>query len=416
MGSLEDVRTFLLGRRQVVLNCRDRLSSLQERFESFYGEVLRAREHELDQLVEATVTHPAELPSWYGEAIEATRREVEREYDERLAELEADRDALCEEAETLRQKSSGEEAEVRGRNVELDREEEQLKSRNEKLLARIAAFNERIRSLGKGFGFFTHLLRMRRLAAEKEALEQEQRDVKARVEQLRGQWREADEEHQKQERQWRERWLRLQTDGAALSAKLEALRTERGRIVARTTVERILAERLPEIPAPTEGDPPCPRCEMTNSRANHFCHICAQRLGEDREDFDGSLKEITELNRHFLRFAEGMRACQEIMGLVQGIITGHEALIESVKDMQSSQSKHKLSRLSIEVHEWSRDFGAYFDRLFELASREARLHPVDFARSIQHQTEKVFTEKYIKSYFELIGDELSRQAEAQWGS
>jgi len=191
---------------------------------------------------------------------------------------------------------------------------------------------------------------------------------------------------------------------------------QRGRIVARTTVERVLAERLPEIPATAEGDPPCPRCEMPNSSSSHFCRICAQRLGDDREDFDGSLEEGAELNRHDLRFAEGMRACQEIVGLVQGMLTGHDALIESIEDMQRSQKKHSLSRLAIEVHPWSREFGTYFDRLFDLASREARLHPLDFARGIQHQTQKVFTEKFIKAYFELIGDELSRQAEAQWGS
>ena len=67
----------------------------------------------------------------------------------------------------------------------LDREEEELKARNEKLLAQIAEFNRRIKELGKGFGFFSSLFKMRKLQKERKILDQEQADIAARIDNLR---------------------------------------------------------------------------------------------------------------------------------------------------------------------------------------------------------------------------------------
>jgi hypothetical protein len=47
-------------------------------------------------------------------------------------------------------------------------------------------------------------------------------------------------------------------------------------------------------------------------------------------------------------------------------------------------------------------------------SRDLSLHPKVFAEHVHELVGKVFTEEYIKVYFETMGEELSRQAAAQW--
>ena len=153
---------------------------------------------------------------------------------------------------------------------------------------------------------------------------------------------------------------------------------------------------------------------MPNPPSHHFCHICARRLGDDREDFDGSLKEMAEISRHFDRFSEGMEACQEIIGLVRGMKSGVEAFTKSVADVQASEDKYPLSKLQIDVPQGSREFGAQFDRLADFAGQDYSLHPALFADRFDHYFANVLMETNIKAFFETMGEELSRQAEAQW--
>jgi hypothetical protein len=184
--------------------------------------------------------------------------------------------------------------------------------------------------------------------------------------------------------------------------------------VQRTAIEKVLFHRMPDLPAPAPGDPPCPRCKQPNPSAHHFCHICAQRLTDDRPDFEGSIREIAEINLHHRRFSEGMQACQEIIGLVRGLISGVDAFCESVEDMIASEKKYPLPKLQIEVPARSVSYGGNFDKLAEASGEDHSLHPKVFAGQIQALIAEVYTEKNIKDYFETMGAELSRQADKQW--
>ena len=153
---------------------------------------------------------------------------------------------------------------------------------------------------------------------------------------------------------------------------------------------------------------------MPNPPPFHFCHICAHRLGDDREDFDGSLEEMAEISSHFDRFSSGMEACQEIIGLVRGMTSGVEAFTKSVADVQGSEDKYPLSKLQIDVPQGAREFGSQFDRLDDFASQDYSLHPALFADRFDQYFAAVLTETNIKAFFETMGEELTRQAEAQW--
>jgi hypothetical protein len=413
VARLKDLRAYLDDRRRLVNDIEARLCALQAKYESFFAEVATAHDSELEQLIGHATGERSALPEWFTTELEAERVAVERELDEQVQGLEKQRAGLSDEAEAQRRHSAEDEAELRRQNVDLDAEEEALKARGVKLVAAIEDYNRRIKGLASGFGFFANLFRMRALQGERAALDLEQADVAARVDSLRARWVKVSTEYDLKEQARTSQWTKLETEAAAVSAKLEALAAARPRMVVRSAVERVLDRRRTAFRDPASGAP-CPRCAVLNPPQAHFCHICAQRLTEDRPDLAGSLEEMAELNHHYRRFQEGMRACQEIIGLVRGLGSGVDAFTKSVDDMIASEDKYPLAKLKLEVPEASRAWGSNLELFRGQVSADYSLHPQELAATVQTLIQQVFTEDAIRAYFESMGEELSRQAKAQW--
>ncbi len=414
MGRLKDFYGYLEERRALLADVERRLCKLQEKYESYFSEICKVRDREFGQLREIILTDRGRLPEDFNRALDESLKVQERQFDAKLANLKRERDRLQKEAEEKRQSSRQAEKGIRGKNVELDREEEDLKARNQKLLAQIAEFNRRIKAMGKGFGFFTNLFKMRSLQKERKLLDEQQADIAARIDQLRQKWERQEQRHHEREGQRKREWVDLSTEAAALQTKIEYLESSKTRVVQRSAMEQVLFDMRPTLEEPKPGDPPCPRCKMPNPKDHHFCHICAIRLTEDRPDFTGSIREIAEINIHHARFSGGMQTCQEIIGLVRGLKTGLEAFEKSVDDVMDSERRYPLPKLMIDVPQKSMDYGKHFDGLRQVAAADLSLHPKAFAKKIQAMTSEIFTENRIKDYFETMGEELSRQAEKQW--
>jgi hypothetical protein len=256
---------------------------------------------------------------------------------------------------------------------------------------------------------------MRTLAAEKQQLEERQANLAARIEQLRRSWAIAAEQHTTDESKRQADWVAQQAEAAALQAKIEYLEGARPKLLLRSTVERVLFQFQRQPQQASAGDAPCPRCKTLNPAVHYFCAICALRLKPDRPDLEGSIEEIAEVNLHHQRFAEGMRAGQELIGLVRGLISGLEAFSRSVQSVQQNESRYPLPKLQLDVPESSVTFGQQFERLRDVVGRDLSLHPKEFAEQATTTVRDVLTEQNIKRYFEAMGEELSRQAKAQWG-
>ncbi|HHQ47772.1 MAG TPA: hypothetical protein ENK19_02700 [Acidobacteria bacterium] len=414
MAHLEEIRDYLENRLSVITTTEKKLEALQQKYETFFAEISRARDHELDQLVEETLGRLDELPGWYREAVEKERPSVEKELHDEIARLKRRVRYRRKKAAKLRQESIEAEERLAADSRENDRREERLKSELDAANAALTAVETEIRSLSRGLGFFTNLGRMRPLERRRRELDGKRRDLAAQLAALRQEWATTLEQATAEEEKRRAGWVEAETEAAALAARMEALTMEGPRLVARTVVERVLGSRETSYPEAKEGDPPCPRCGMPNPPEASFCHICAIRLKEDRPDFEGSLEEIGELNYHHRRFGEGMKATQETLALVRGIRSGLEALLKSVREMIAVRKQHKLARLELGVPQEAAEYGRLFDEIAALVRDDIRLHPLVFASWVQQVTEGRVSEKQLKGYFEAIGDELSRAAKARW--
>jgi hypothetical protein len=415
MGTLVDFQKFLDDRHQVLTDAESQLSSLLQKYETYFAEITRVRESELGQLREAILADRSNLPSGLDKKLSQALGDERSAFDASLDKLHERLTELLEQAEAVRIESAEGESKLHKDNLELDAAEELLKRRNADLLERIERYNNRIREMGGGFGFLRNLFRMRKLAAERTVLDQQQADLVARIDHMRKRWQEIDVGFAEKEPGLKAKWIELTAEATALQAKIEHLQTTAVQIVQRSAFEKVLFARKPELAEAADSDPACPRCSVPNPASNHFCHICAERLVGDRPDLAGSLLEIAEVNLHHDRFSEGMQACQEILGLVRGLKTGLTAFTESVRDMINSQNTHSLGTLQIDVPEPSLVYGGQFDALLALVSEQGMsLHPTVFAGRMDSFIGQALNEEEIKGFFETMGEELTKQADAQW--
>ncbi|MDF1562927.1 MAG: hypothetical protein P1V51_07775 [Deltaproteobacteria bacterium] len=415
MGDLQGFGSQLEGWKRVLARTEKRLCEVQEKYESFFAEIEKAREGELAQLGAHLLEKRGSLPEGLDAKLDAAWKEAEAALEKELAALRERQALLDLQAEEARRRSEEEEQKVHAKNVDLDLKEEALKVRAAELLSRIEGYQQQLRELGSGFGFFSNLFALRDLKRERDVLREEQEDVLGRIEGLRNSWQKADGKWAELEVQLREMWIERTTQAQAVQAKIDHIEQVRPQLLERSALEKVLFEREPVLPAvPTTGARPCERCQTPNHPEQHFCAICGKRLLEDRPDLLGSLLEVAELNLHHRRFSTGVKACQEIIGLVRGLISGLSNFKESVEGMIDTENRYPVGKLDIDVPGAAVQYAKHFGQLESAANVEKGLHPRDFAAQIEAVMEKTYTEEKIQSFFETMGEELSRQADSQW--
>ena len=265
-----------------------------------------------------------------------------------------------------------------------------------------------------GFGFFSNLMLVRRMRTERQELDREQADVAAHIDLLRSKWASAEGVFVKAEEERQGAWVSARGATAELETRLQWLVDSRERILYRTTLQRAIGRHPGVELESSRDDPPCPRCEYANARAAHLCQVCGNRLLDDEPDLEGSLTEIAEAVRIHETFTEGMAACQGIIGLMRGLKSGHDAFVSSVQDMLDTQTRHPVSVLEIDVPGKAAAYGAIFDEVLRTLPEGKHRHPVVFAKEVEALLDGRLSEGAIQEYFETMGEELTRCADAQW--
>jgi hypothetical protein len=414
MGGLTGFQSFVMGRRNVLKAAEDRLCVVQTHYEGYFAQIGQIKETELDQLETLVQQRRSDLPAWLSTALQRVGPEVEAEIDAHIQALAAQSDEQTQTAENLREHSLQLEREVHERNVQLDGREEDLKTRNEALLARIDRYNGKIREMSGGFGFFYNLFDARKLKRERIEIDREQADVAAHIENLRELWKRTEAKHAESEEGRRQAWQDASNLAAQLQTRMQWLIDSRGRVVYRTTLERAMADDPAPRPSGRSGDKACPGCGYGNPGQGILCQACGARLGEDRQDLEGSLAEIAAAVQVHDTFTEGMAASQQLIGLVRGLISGHDAFAESVQDMIDTQTRHPVSVLEIDVPERSVAYAELFAQLRDSLGEDRHEHPLDFAARVEKLLEGRLSEETISDYFEGMGEALSAAADAQW--
>jgi hypothetical protein len=412
--TLREFASYVTERSNVLDQILGRLRHAQAKYEAFFKEVCSVRESELQQLSAHIAAGRGHLPSNLDAELETAallaRDEFERKFNGQVGRCET----ILTDAESARQRALTIEPAAHRENLDLDGQEEALKARNQVLLGDITKFENSIRAASTGFGFLLQLPQLRRLQKAKHEIEQEQVDICAHIEVLRARWAARAPEVLREIENLEGEWTKQMKTASQIQARIEYLRNSRERIIGRSALELLLFQRAPQPTSSVQQAAPCPRCGACSATSRFFCAVCAERLGPDRPDFEGSMGEIAELNLHHRQFSDAMRAGQELIALFSGIRSGLHSFKKSLSSMIATESKCPVSALHVQVPPSAVEFGRTFEQFLALYSDQRSLLPTEFVAREKEITQRL-NQTSIRQFFETMGSELSRSAKTQWG-
>lgn len=424
MANLSNVLKFMSDTNKNLTSITGKLEKLQGYFTENFNNIVQIRDNEFDFLQEEFFKDRTNLPKEIGDSfnrgLSVQKDEFDKNYDKlqkqkedlenRLAKIDKTRLKLLESFKRY--------------NVNLDREEERLKVRIEKVEQKISQYNEKIDELNKGLGFMINLFNMKKLQKEKEKYIKARKGLVADIEKVRSSWQEKEMEISKDLEDLKAAWNDPHTEYSLVLEKIRYLDENRGLIIKKASFASALKElkgsedfilSLIDSDKP-EHIPQCPRCESDNKSNIFFCYYCGERFHEDRLDVQGSLVEVGELNTVFNNLLEGIRETVSFLALLKGIKQGVEAITKAYQDVKRSQDTYSaLPKLKIHVPNAAKRLPQYIKQLDSRIEIEFKnLHPHEYFKQFEVYSKEYFIEKNIKIYFDSMGNELNKVTAQQW--
>lgn len=141
-------------------------------------------------------------------------------------------------------------------------------------------------------------------------------------------------------------------------------------------------------------------CALQSTYENHYAEISAVRDSEMEQLLEHAVGDPERLPNGFARRLEAAREQveQEFRERLPALVRERVRLAAEAESCRrrSSEAERVVRATNVDL---DRDLG---------------LHPREFAATVQAAVGSTLTEESIRQYFETMGEELSRQAEAQW--
>jgi hypothetical protein len=290
-------------------------------------------------------------------------------------------------ADRILQQAQAEMAALRSLNPRLDREEEELKAEKARLETRLAAFNDEIRSKSRGLGILRNFLFISRTDRERQRTVGRLEALAGSLLKVRKEW---DEERQvvaKNQAAFQERWQLESIAVARLQAELDQLQDGQARedLALRRAVRRILDDLKELVPAPDS--------------------VLA-----------ASLQDMVALNVQTDAYHEGLSSVGGLIGLLGGIRSGLDAIVQAVDGLEREQEMHRdyLKPLDFRLAPNAETFHRQWDALNAQFSDEGVVgaHPASFAAAVHPLLEGPLSQASIEAMFGDLGQMIERAAAA----
>ena len=275
--------------------------------------------------------------------------------------------------------------------------------------------------MNSGFGFIINFLKMKKIEKMKNGLLKKRDELVDRIDAVRKSWIDAEKEIGDQDVIIQEKWNYLQTEFAITSEKIKTLEENRDMLIKKGAFSEALGALLgnekylkgrTDAPVPRE----CGKCGSENRDNFFYCNFCGQHFSENRPDMEGSLVETGELNRIYAALEQGVKETVSILALMKGLKEGLRVFIKSIRKVKKTEDTYsQLPTLKISVPEFSREFSAKLSGIEKAIDvKFYNLHPLNFAKQVRADTDKILIAEDIEKFFTGMGDELNKTTKAQW--
>ncbi len=401
-----------------------KLEKLQRYFSDNFENVVRIRNDEFEFLQDAFFRSDPAFPQEIKEIFRAELPVQQAEYEKNYDELKGNVDDLAKRLKKVDSQRISLLDTFKRFNQDLDRREENLKTKIYALEEKISSYNRKIDELNRGIGFIINLFNMKRLQKEKERYLKARKKMVEEIEDIRKRWKDKEGEITKELEGLKESWNNPQTEFSLISEKLKYLEENKHELIQKTAFSETLKKlkgsevfllKLIQSDRP-EKIMSCPRCRSDNKNNIFFCFYCGERFSENRPDIEGSLVEVGELNEVYESLLEGIKESVSFLALLKGIKTGIDAIRKSYASVKKSQDTYSsLKKLKISIPEVSKQIPYLINKLNGSITLEFKnLHPKAYFEPYKAFIQDYFAEENIKIFFEAMGEELNKTTKAQW--
>jgi hypothetical protein len=420
MGDLKGMLDFLRNTQKQLDEIRKKLNEIQTYFNNNFGNVDSVRRAEIEFLQNAFFGDPKQFPDEISSLYKKKLTDEGAAFEKNLRTLEQKRADLEKQFISVNNGRLNYFKKVKDKNVDLDKDEENLKAKVLKQEEEVNSYNRNIDELDSGLGFFINFFKMRKIQKQKDELLDQRNNMVMQIESVRKKWEDATSKYRTEEKDIIEKWNTSQTELSMTTEKIENLRANRDELVKKAAFMSALNglkgnEEFIARDVKAEKTVVCPRCKSENKTDKFFCYYCGERFAKDRPDVVGSLAEVGELNSVHANLLAGITGSVSILALIKGIGTGVGEFAKSVESVKASEDKYPLPKLTIDVPEFTKKLA---DKIVELNPKIDvkffNLHPMEFSTSFTDYTGTVFTDVNIEKFFTGMGDELNKTTKAQW--
>ncbi|HNX23298.1 MAG TPA: hypothetical protein PKG60_04580 [Spirochaetota bacterium] len=421
MGTLNSMVEFLESAIVTVTDIDDKLSKIQEHFNSNFNNVIKVRTSEIEFLQNEYFKNPEKFPSEVKSLFNKNLYEQGKKFKLNLKKLSEQKEKLENEIKTLSGKSFSDFNNLKKENNKSDKSDEKIIAEINSLENEISEFNKKIDELNTGFGFITNFFNMKKIDKKKEILLKKREVLISEIESVRNKWIDKEKELLRLDSEAREKWNNLYTDFSLTAEKIKSLTSDMDILIKKAAFSESLAslhgdEKFLYSATGITDISKCRRCSSKNEKNYFFCNFCGEPFSENRKDIEGSLIEAGELNMVFHSLTEGLKQSVSFIALIRGINEGMKTFLKNLNDIKKAEETcPELPALKIDIPEISAKFAGHLKEIEKkLDIAFFNLHPADFASKMLAETETLFTIKNIEMFFTAMGEELNKRTKEQW--
>jgi hypothetical protein len=380
---------YLDAQNQAIEALIGQLDEVQVAFNAQFDQFKIQHDHTLDRLTDqiarwTDATSP-ELRAAINEQLPDERQRIEeRRHKVREQYLPQRQQA----ADELLKKAQGELAELRGLNPELDEQEERQKREIAELEAQLAELNEEIRQKSRGLGVVRHFLTITKADRERHQILGKLETVNDALYATRQQWERKRKEIEESQAEYQHQWQLESIAVARLQTELDQLDEKdwRENLALRRAIRHVL-DALKE-PSPS-SDP----------------------------DLESGLQEMVELNVQTDAYHEGLASVGGMIGLLRGISSGMQAILQSIEGLKREQEMHEayLKPLDFDLPPPVEAFHKHWSTLAQQFADEKSIgaHPTEFSAAVEPLLDEPLSQTSIEAMFNHLGA-MVKKATAAW--
>ncbi|MGD8597733.1 MAG: hypothetical protein PVJ23_06370 [Anaerolineae bacterium] len=388
---------YLDDQRKAIEALIEELDEIQVAFNAQYDDFRAKHDQQLERLASEIVERLQSAPTGRNGAIPAVlRTAIEERLPVEVQAIKDRRQKVRDEylpqrqqaADSLLQKAQAEVTKLRALNPQINDREEELKQEKAQLESRLAELNTQIGQQSRGLGLLRHFRSVFAADRERQRIIGQLEIINRSLRKVRKEWESKRTEVESNQAEYQKAWQLESIAVARLQSELDQLEDEaQSETLA---LRRATTHTLDAWKTPADSSDP---------------------------ELEQSLKEMMELNIQTDDYHTGLASVGGMIGLLRGIMSGLEAIGQSVEGIKREQEMHSAYlpeldfRISEQVQAFNRQWASLARRFKDEQATGA--HPAEFTAAVQPLLEGPLSQVTIEAMFESLGASIE-QATERW--